>query len=118
MTPVDQPDQVAPAYPRRSSRPALLSNPGEGRIAISVGQSASPQAGHGQSAIGDDRERDLPAPRLGKLGFSDGRTIADRYANAQTGPLGGWSVWFAGLLAIVAGAVGLYSVVVLPGSET
>jgi hypothetical protein len=41
--------------------------------------------------------------------------IADRFANAQTGPLGGWSVWAAGLLAICAVALAIWSVVLLPG---
>ncbi len=41
--------------------------------------------------------------------------IADRYANAQTGPLGGWSLWAAALLAICAAGLAIYSVVLLPG---
>ncbi len=45
-------------------------------------------------------------------------TIADRYANAQTGPLGAWTVWIAALLAIGAAMIGVWSVVTLPGRRT
>jgi hypothetical protein len=40
--------------------------------------------------------------------------IADRYANAQTGPLGGWALWAAALFAVVAAGLAVASVVLLP----
>ena len=45
-------------------------------------------------------------------------TISDRYANAQTGPLGGWSLWAAALLAIGAAGLAIWSVVLQPERRT
>jgi hypothetical protein len=91
-----------------------FSNPGKGRIAISGGLKRLP------GARGKNDERRLigsviflrhgSASRVSQTG-----AIADRFANAQTGPLGGWSVWAAGLLAICAVALAIWSVVLLPG---
>jgi hypothetical protein len=47
--------------------------------------------------------------------FSQTDTIADRYANAQSGLTGAWSLWVAILFAIAAGLIGIWSVVWLPG---
>ena len=47
--------------------------------------------------------------------FAQTGTIADRYANSQTGITGGWSLWLAVLFAVAAGLIGLWSVVWFPG---
>ncbi len=121
VKPVSQGEELVRLKPRtRAAHRATLclSNPGEGKIVIGGASKRVPKSGHGQSA----KYRYVASAiflRPGSASWvSQTGNIADRYANAQTGPLGSWSVWFAGLLAIVAGAVGLYSVVVLPGRET
>jgi hypothetical protein len=91
-----------------------FSNPGKGRIAISGGPKRLP------GARGKSGERRLIASviflRHGSATWaSQTGPIADRFANAQTGPLGGWSVWVAGLLAICAAALAIWSVMILPG---
>ena len=45
-------------------------------------------------------------------------TIADRYANAQTGATGGWSLLVAALFAASSAVLALWSVVTLPGRRT
>jgi hypothetical protein len=50
--------------------------------------------------------------------FSQTGVIADRYANAQTGITGGWSLWIAVLFAAAAALIGLWSVVRPPGRES
>ncbi len=121
LKPVSEGEALVTLKPptRAAHRATLcLSNPGDGRIVISGGQKRVPKSGFGQSA----KKRYIASAiflRPGSASWvSQTGNIADRYANAQTGPLdGGWSVWFAGLLAIAAVAVGLFSVVVLPGRE-
>ena len=90
-----------------------FSNPGKGRIAISGAAKRLPGA-RGR----DGERRDIAGViflRHGSASWaSQAGAIADRYANAQTGPLGGWSLWFAALLAIAAGGLAIWSVVLLP----
>jgi|SRR5829696_5577308 len=105
---------------RPATRPAhrvlvCLSNPGPGRVVIGGNIKRIPS-----SPAGRDTDRKSVASliflRPGSASWvSQTGTIADRYANAQTGPLGGWSVWMAGLLAIAAAALAVASVVLLPG---
>jgi hypothetical protein len=106
--------------PTRAAHQATLclSNPGPGRLMIggelkrSVGEPKGTEAKkHGvASAI---------FLRPGSSSWvAETGTIADRYANTQTGPLGGWAVWLAAPLAIGAGMVGILSVVTLPGRRT
>jgi hypothetical protein len=45
-------------------------------------------------------------------------TIAERYANSQTGITGGWSLWAAALFAAAGALLGIWSVVVLPGRQS
>jgi hypothetical protein len=90
-----------------------FSNPGKGRIGISGGPKRLP------GARGKNDERRLVASviflRHGSASWaSQTGAIADRYANAQTGPLGGWSLWAAALFAIGAAALAIWSIVFLP----
>jgi hypothetical protein len=94
-----------------------FSNPGKGRIAISGGPKRLP------GARGKNGEKRLVASvfflRHGSATWvSQVGEIADRYANAQTGPLGGLSLWFAALLVVVAASLGIWSVVALPERRT
>jgi hypothetical protein len=91
-----------------------FSNPGKGRIAISGGPKRLP------GARGKNGEKRL----IGSVVFlrhgsgswvSQTGAITDRFSNAQTGPLGGWAIWAAGLLAICAAALAIWSIVILPG---
>jgi hypothetical protein len=94
-----------------------FSNPGKGRIAISGGPKRLPGP-RGRS--GEKRPvASLIFLRHGSASWvSQTGTIADRYANAQTGPLGGWSLWAAALLAIVAAALAIWCVVLQPERRT
>ena len=90
-----------------------FSNPGKGRIAISGGLKRLP------GARGKNGERRPIASviflRHGSASWvSQAGAIADRYANAQTGPLGGWAIWAAALLALGALGLAIWSVVFLP----
>jgi hypothetical protein len=94
-----------------------FSNPGKGRIAISGGPKRLP------GARGKNGERRPVASviflRHGSASWaSQAGAIADRYANAQTGPLGGWSLWAAALLAIAAAALAIWSLVFRPEEGT
>jgi hypothetical protein len=94
-----------------------FSNPGKGRIAISGGPKRLP------GARGKNGEKRPVASviflRHGSASWgSQAGAIADRYANAQTGPLGGWSLWAAALLAIAAAALAVWSLVFRPEERT
>ena len=82
-----------------------FSNPGKGRIAISGGPKRL-RGAHGKNA----EKRPIAGViflRHGSASWvSQTGAIADRYANAQTGPLGGWAVWAAALLALCAAGAG------------
>lgn len=97
-----------------------FSNPGDGRIMIGGDQKRLPGSPKGQSN-GVQRTGVASAtflrPGLSSWVSQTG-TIADRFANAQTGLTGGWSVWLAALLAIVAAALAIWSVVVVPRRRT
>jgi hypothetical protein len=88
--------------------------------------------GRGQIIIGGDLKRVRGAPKgaqAQKQGiasvaflrpgsaswFSQTGTIADRYANSQTGLTGGWSLWLAILFTVAAGLIALWAVVLTPG---
>ena len=89
-------------------------NPSQGRIVI--GGDPKRQPG---TPVGSEARRTNVASlifvRPGSASWaSQTGTIADRYANSQTGPLGAWSIWAAAVLAICAAALALWSVVVQP----
>lgn len=91
-----------------------LGNPGPGRIVIGGGPKRLPSSPKGPT--GEKRSiasaiflRPGSASWASQTGY-----IADRYANAQTGLLGGWSIWFAALLAVLAAGLAIWSVVALP----
>jgi hypothetical protein len=88
--------------------------------------------GQGQIMIGGDTKRvggAAKGPQAPKQGiasvvflrpgssswFAQTDTIADRYANAQTGITGGWSLWAAVVFAIAAALVALWLIVLRPG---
>jgi hypothetical protein len=49
--------------------------------------------------------------------FSQTDEIADRYANAQTGLTGAWSLWVAILFVIAGALLALWAVVRRPGGS-
>src|SRR3954447_17665318 len=110
-------DRLVTLKPRtRLSRKAQVcfANPGQGRIVLGGGPKRVPA-----TSPGSDTDRHNIASMIivhpGSASWvSQAPSIADRYANAQTGPLGGWSLWAAGLLAIVAAGLAISSVVLLP----
>jgi hypothetical protein len=117
VKPVSEGETLVKLRPRtQATHPATLclSNPGKGRIVIGGGPKRVPKSAPGASV---DRRRiaSVIFVRPGSASWvSQTGTIADRYDNAQTGPLGSWSLWFAGLLAIIAAALGLWSLLVVP----
>ena len=105
--------RLHPHTPAGHRARVCFSNPGKGRIAISGGPKRLP------GARGKNGERRPIASvvflRHGSASWvSQTGAIADRYANAQTGPLGGWAIWAAGLLALGALGLAIWSVVFLP----
>lgn len=101
----------------RLSRQAQIcfSNPGQGRIVLGGAAKRVPTTAPGNTA-----ERHNVASVIfvfpGSASWvSQAGNVADRYANAQTGPLGGWTVWAAALIALCAAGLAIYSVVILPG---
>jgi hypothetical protein len=114
VVPVVNRIRVHPHTPALHRARICFSNPGKGRIAISGGPKRV------QGAPGKEAQRRPVASviflRHGSASrLSQAGAIADRYANAQTGPLGGWSLWFAGLLLLAAAALAISAVVLLPG---
>ena len=114
VTPVINRIRLHPHTPAAHPARICFSNPGKGRIAISGGSKRLPGA---RGRNGEKRPiGSVIFLRHGSASWvSQTGAIADRYANAQTGPLDGWSVWAAGLLAICAAALAIWSVVILPG---
>ena len=116
--PVGIGETLVPLRPRtRLSRRAQVcfSNPGQGRIVLGGGPKRVPT-----TPLGPNAQRHNAASVIfvfpGSASWvSQAGHIADRYANAQTGPLGGWTIWAAALLALCAAGLAIYSVVVLPG---
>src|SRR4051794_69169 len=94
-----------------------FSNPDKGRIAISGGPKRLP------GERGKNGDRRLIASviflRHGSASWaSQTGAIVDRYANAQTGPLGGLTILAAAPLSLFAPRPSLLSLVVLPGRGT
>jgi hypothetical protein len=106
--------------PMRASHRATLclSNPGPGRLMIGGDLKRS----EGEPKGEEIKKHGVASAIFLRPGSSrwiaETGTIVDRYANAQTGPLGGWTVWGAALLAIGAALIGIWSVVTLPGRRT
>ena len=117
VVPVVNRIRLHPHTPAVRRAQICFSNPGKGRIAISGGPKRLPGA-RGRS--GEKRPvASLIFLRHGSASWvSQTGTIADRYANAQTGPLGGWSLWAAALLAIAAAALAIWCVVLQPERRT
>ena len=113
VVPVVNRIRLHPHTPAIHHAQICFSNPDKGRIAISGGPKRLPGR-RGES--GDKRNiAGIIFLRHGSATWaSQTGAIADRYANAQTGPLGRWSLWVAALLAIAAAGFGIWSVVFQP----
>jgi hypothetical protein len=117
VVPVVNRIRLHPHTPAAHRARICFSNPGKGRIAISGGPKRLP------GARGKNGEKRPVASviflRHGSASWvSHTGVIADRYANAQTGPLGGWSLWAAALIAIAAAALAIWSLVFRPEERT
>jgi hypothetical protein len=117
VTPVVNRIRVHPHTVAARRAQICFSNPSKGRIAISGGPKRLP------GARGKNGDKRLIASviflRHGSASWvSQTGPIADRYANAQTGPLGGWAIWAAALLALCAAGLAIWSIVFLPGRPT
>jgi hypothetical protein len=106
--------------PTRAAHAATLclSHPGSGRVIIGGDLKRSAGEPKGLEA----KKHGVASAIFLRPGSSswvaETGTIADRYADTQTGPLEGSRVWLAALLAIVAAVTGIWSVVILPGRRT
>jgi hypothetical protein len=95
-----------------------LSNPSKGRIVVGGNVKRLPRTPPGRTA-GRRTVASLIFVRPGSASWvSQTGSIVDRYANAQTGPLGGWSIWAAALFALFATGLAVAAVVILPGRES
>jgi hypothetical protein len=92
-----------------------FSNPGLGQIMIAGDTKRVPGVAKGLQA----QKQGIASVVFLRPGsaswFSQTDEIADRYANAQTGLTGRWSLWVAVLFAIAAAVVALWSVVLPRG---
>jgi hypothetical protein len=100
----------------RAAHPATLcfSNPGPGRIVLGGDAKRPPTGPKGKF------QKPLAATAVflrpgSSSWFAQTGTIAERYANSQTGITGGWSLWLAIALAIAAALVGLWAALGWPG---
>jgi hypothetical protein len=110
-------DRLIKLRPRtRLSRGAQVcfSNPSPGRIVLGGGPKRVPTTSPGSEAHRHDVASMIFVRRGSASWASQTSNIADRYANAQTGPLGGWSLWAAALLAMLGAGLAIASVVLLP----
>ena len=118
LKPVASGERLIELHPRtRAAHRASLcvSNPGNGQIIVGGdlkrirGAAKGPQATkHGVASV--------VFLRPGSSSwFAETGTIADRYANSQSGITGRWSLWLAVLFALGAALIGLWSVVAWPG---
>lgn len=114
LDPVAPGDTIVNLHPRtRAAHPATIcfSNPGPGQVNLGGDAKRLPEGPRGKS------QKPLVASaifvRPGESSwFAETGTIADRYANSQTGITGAWSLWLAVALAVLAGLTGLWWVVV------
>ncbi len=121
LVPASSGERLIELHPRtRAAHRATLcfSNPGRGLIIIGGDLKRV-----GGTAKGPEAQKQAVASatflRPGSSSwFAQTGTIADRYANSQTGITGGWSLWVAVLFAIAAGLIGLWSVVTSRGRST
>jgi hypothetical protein len=101
----------------RAAHPAslCLSNPGGGQIVIAGEPKRVPGEPEGKLA----KKQHIASAIFLRPGSSSWvaqtGTIADRYANAQTGATGRWSLWVAALFAAASAALALWSMVTWPG---
>jgi hypothetical protein len=114
VVPVVNRIRLHPHTPAAHRAEVCFSNPGKGRIAISGGPKRLP------GERGRNGDKRLVASvfflRHGSASWaSQTGAIADRYANAQTGPLGGWSLWLSALFVLCAAGLAVWSVIALPG---
>jgi hypothetical protein len=90
-----------------------LSNPGPGTIVVGGDAKKARESANGQRQAEKQGVASVAFLRPGSSSwFAQSGTIADRYANSQTGITGAWSLWLAVLLAVAAALIGLWSVVV------
>jgi hypothetical protein len=118
LKPVSQGEQLVALKP--ATRPAhratlCLSNPAKGRIVIGGGPKRLPSSTPGRGVMKTTIASAIFVRPGSASWVSQTGNIADRYANSQTGPLGRWTLWLAGLLALAAIALGIWSIVVAPG---
>jgi hypothetical protein len=95
-----------------------FSNPGSGQIIVG----GDKKRVRGEAKGPQTTKQDVASVFFLRPGssswFAKTGTIADRYANSQSGITGGGSLWVAVLFAIVAALIGLWSVVTSPGRPT
>jgi hypothetical protein len=113
VVPVTNRIRLHPHTPAIRRAQICFSNPGKGRVAISGGPKRRPGA---RGRNGEKRNvASVIFLRHGSASWaSQTGAIADRYANAQTGPLGGWSIWAAALIAIGAAGLAVWFLVFRP----
>jgi hypothetical protein len=92
-----------------------FSNPGQGQVMIG----GDVKRVRGEAKGPDTQKQGIASVTFLRPGssswFAQTDTIANRYANSQTGITGGWSLWAAVVFAIGAALLGLWSVLGLPG---
>jgi len=103
--------KTRPAHPAR----LCLSTPGPGQILIAGEDKRVPGTPEGKESPKHGVASAIFLRRGSSSWVAQTDAIADRYANAQTGVTGGWSLWVAALFAAAAAVLALWSVMTLPG---
>jgi hypothetical protein len=121
LNPASPGERLVNLRPRtRAAHRARLcfSNPGQGRLVLGGDLKRIPGSPKGTEAQKQGVASAIFLRPGSSSWFAQTGTIADRYANSQTGLTGRWSLWLAVLFAVVAALVGIWSVVGLPGRPT
>jgi hypothetical protein len=121
LQPASPGERLIELHPRtRAAHRATLCffNPGRGKVVIGGDLKRISGAAKGPQAEKQGTASVVFLRPGSSSWFAQTGTIADRYANSQSGITGGGSLWVAVLFAIAAGLIGLWSVVRLPGRST
>jgi hypothetical protein len=113
LKPATSGERLIELHPRtRAAHRASLcfTNPGQGQIIVGGDLKRIRGAARGPQAQKQNVASVVFLRPGSSSWFAQTGTIADRYANSQTGIAGRWSLWLAVLFAVTAALIGLWSV--------
>ncbi|MFL5907222.1 MAG: hypothetical protein ACJ75Z_06450 [Solirubrobacterales bacterium] len=102
--------ELHPRTPAAHRASLCFTNPGQGQIIVGGDLKRIRGAARGPQAQKQNVASVVFLRPGSSSWFAQTDTIADRYANSQTGIAGRWSLWLAVLFAVTAALIGLWSV--------